>query len=182
MRYAMEAIVKKSRLYIFFDSVEKYICIVALSVMLLVVFWQVVNRFVFNNANSWSEELARSLNVLLVYVSCSYGVRFKDHIKIDILICVFPRSARPFVSLIGEILMLVFFTFLAVKGFQLAASVMAVNRVTGGLGINAGYLYLPAPVGFALSAIRMLENWAEQLYASSKERKAGGAEGEGGAV
>jgi TRAP-type C4-dicarboxylate transport system permease small subunit len=176
----MEEIIKKSKLYVFFDSIEKYICILALSVMLIVVFWQVTNRYVFNSANSWSEELARSLNVLLVYVSCSYGIRFKDHIKIDILICVFPKAARPFIAGFGELLMFVFFVFLAVKGFQLTASIIPVNRVTSGIGINAGYLYLLAPIGFSMSTVRMIENRAEDILAQLKKRKALAAEKKGG--
>jgi TRAP-type C4-dicarboxylate transport system permease small subunit len=79
-------------------------------------------------------------------------------------------------------LMLVFFGFLAVKGFQLAASVMAVNRVTGGIGINAGYLYLPAPIGFSLSAIRMIENWVETMCVRLKERRSVVSEKEGGLI
>ena len=154
---------KKGKLYIFIDNIEKYICIIALSVMLIVVFWQVVNRFVFNDANRWSEELARSLNVLVVYVSCSYGIRFRDHIKIDVMIKVFPKKIRPYLAFLGEALMLVFFIFLTIRGFQLAISVIAVGRVTSGMGIKVGYLYLLPPIGFALSSIRLAENWVDAL-------------------
>ena len=41
------------------DNIELYICVFLMSFMTLLVFVQVVMRYVFNNSLSWSEELAR---------------------------------------------------------------------------------------------------------------------------
>jgi TRAP-type C4-dicarboxylate transport system permease small subunit len=153
------------------DSIERYISIAVLALMLIVVFWQVFVRFVLNNANSWSEEMARFLNVLLVYVSCAYAVRFKDHIQIDVMIKVFPAVIRPFLTYLGQVLVLIFFIFLTVKGFELAVSVAAVDRTTPGLGINAGYMYFVAPIGFTFSSIRMIENWIEDCVRKIRSKK-----------
>jgi TRAP-type C4-dicarboxylate transport system permease small subunit len=164
---------KNSKVYIFLDNIERYISILALFTMLAVVFWQVFSRFVLNHANSWSEELARFLNVMLVYISCSYGVRFRDHIKIDIMIKIFPAKARPILALFGEILMFVFFVFLSIKGYELAASVIGVDRKTPGIGVNAGYIYLFAPIGFTLSAIRLAENRIEDVISFMRKEGTG---------
>jgi TRAP-type C4-dicarboxylate transport system permease small subunit len=178
----MESGMKKHKVVLAVDRIEWGISIAALGVMLAVVFWQVFSRFVLNHANSWSEELARSLNVLLVYISTSYGVRFKEHIKIDIMIKVFPRVIRPYITFFGELLMLVFFVFLAVKGFELAASVLRVDRVTSGIGIKTGYLYLFAPVGFSFCTIRLVQGWVESFVSALKGRRQQGERRGGGDV
>ena len=41
------------------DNFELYICYVTLVVSLVVLFVQVVLRYVFDNATSWSEEVGR---------------------------------------------------------------------------------------------------------------------------
>ena len=64
-------------------NLEKYLCVVLMSVMTLIIFIQVVARYVFQNSLSWSEELARYIFIWLVYLGISYGCQMRKHIKID---------------------------------------------------------------------------------------------------
>jgi TRAP-type C4-dicarboxylate transport system permease small subunit len=178
----MVANMKNGKLYVFIDNLEKHVCNIALAAMLVIVFWQVVLRYVFNSANPWSEESARYLNILVVYVSCAYAIRFHDHIKIDALVLIFPKSIRPALIRLGEVLMFLFFIALTNEGFRLAASVLEVGRVTSGMGIKSGYVYLLAPMGFTLSAIRLAENWADAAIDWAKRRKGKVLEKEGGEI
>ena len=43
----------------FLNNFEEYFCVWTLAIMTIVVFVQVVMRYVFANSLSWSEELAR---------------------------------------------------------------------------------------------------------------------------
>ena len=65
------------------DNIELYICVFLMSFMTLLVFVQVVMRYVFNNSLSWSEELARYTFIWLIYIGISYGCKLRKHIKID---------------------------------------------------------------------------------------------------
>ena len=64
-------------------NLEKYCCVVLMSVMTVIIFVQVVARYVFQNSLSWSEELARYIFIWLVYLGISYGCQMRKHIKID---------------------------------------------------------------------------------------------------
>ena len=59
------------------DNIELYICVFLMSFMTLLVFVQVVMRYVFNNSLSWSEELARYTFIWLIYIGISYGCKLR---------------------------------------------------------------------------------------------------------
>ena len=120
------------------DHVEKYFGIAALAVMLVIVFWQVVLRFVFNAANSWSEELARYLYIFLVYIACAHGVRMREHIKIDTLMLVFPKKIRPFIVRLGELVFLAFCVVIIVYGIRQSRSIFNMGRISSALKISMG--------------------------------------------
>ena len=86
------------------DNIELYICVFLMSFMTLLVFVQVVMRYVFNNSLSWSEELARYTFIWLIYIGISYGCKLRKHIKIDAALYLFPKKVRPYVVLLGDIL------------------------------------------------------------------------------
>ena len=159
------------------DNIEKYFSIAALAVMLVIVFWQVVLRFVFNSANSWSEELARYLHIFLVYIACSYATRMREHIKIDAFLFVFPQKIRPFIIRLGELVFLAFCVVVIFYGIQQTKSTFNMGRVSSSLKISMGYIYVILPVGYSLALIRIIQNWIIDMtdfFKKSKLRKSGG--------
>lgn len=58
-----------------YDHLEEALLFVILTAMVAIIFIQVVMRYVFNNALSWSEELARYLYVWSTWVGVSYSAR-----------------------------------------------------------------------------------------------------------
>ena len=50
------------------DYLEETICIILMSVMTIIIFIQVIMRYVMHNSLSWSEELARYCFIWLIYI------------------------------------------------------------------------------------------------------------------
>ena len=153
------------------DNIEKYLSVAALAVMLIIVFWQVVFRYVFNAANSWSEELARYLHVFLVYIACGYATRMREHIKIDALIQIFPKKLRPFVVRLGEAVFLAFCIFIIVYGIRQSMSVFHMGRISSALKISMGYIYIILPIGYSLTSLRIIQNWIIDVMTYLKNGK-----------
>ena len=65
------------------DYLEETICIILMSVMTIIIFIQVIMRYVMHNSLSWSEELARYCFIWLIYIGVAYGCKLMNHIKID---------------------------------------------------------------------------------------------------
>ena len=83
------------------DKLEAVLCIILLSVMTVVVFIQVIMRYVVQDALAWSEELSRYLFVWLIYLGIPLGAKHMKHIKIEAPLSLFPRKARKYVVILG---------------------------------------------------------------------------------
>ncbi|MCL2165338.1 MAG: TRAP transporter small permease subunit, partial [Oscillospiraceae bacterium] len=60
-----------------------------------------------------------------------------------------------------------------VFGFQQSMSIFRMGRVSSGLKISMGYVYLILPVGYTLTSIRIIQNWILDIIAYSKRDKIG---------
>ena len=65
------------------DKLEEYFLVFCLGFMVLLVFVQVVMRYIFQNSLSWSEELARYLFLWLSWIGASYAVRDAKRAQIE---------------------------------------------------------------------------------------------------
>ena len=70
------------------DLIQKLINIflsVAIFAMTLIIFLQVISRYIFNSPLVWSEELSRYLFVWISFLAIADAVRTKSHIALSIL-------------------------------------------------------------------------------------------------
>ena len=101
------------------DYLEETICIILMSVMTIIIFIQVIMRYVMHNSLSWSEELARYCFIWLIYIGVAYGCKLMKHIKIDAALKLFPEKVRPYITIVGELLVLAFAAYIVVTGVEL---------------------------------------------------------------
>lgn len=74
---------------------EAYLCAIAIAVMSVVVFVQVVFRFIVKSSLPWSEELSRYLQVYITFFGTAYGIQTGAHLGIEGLrICCLRVAAR----------------------------------------------------------------------------------------
>ena len=73
--------------------------------MVLMVFINVVGRYVFNHSFASVEEIARILFVWLVYLGSVVAIKEGTHIRVDILLMFLPHKARLAVEAIANLLM-----------------------------------------------------------------------------
>lgn len=68
-----------------YNNFEKKFITVLTIVMVAVIFSQVVTRYVFGNALSWSEEVGRYIFVWISWIGVSTGILEGNHIRVTIL-------------------------------------------------------------------------------------------------
>lgn len=64
-----------------------------LGLLTLIIFVQVVCRYVFHYSLSWSEEIARYLEVWIVFLSGAYALGHGQHVAMDLIISRAPPKA-----------------------------------------------------------------------------------------
>ena len=56
------------------EKLEEYFLVISMIAMVVIIFLQVVMRYVFNNSLTWSEEIARYIFLWQIWIGVSYAV------------------------------------------------------------------------------------------------------------
>ena len=123
----------------------------ALGLMAALVIYQVSARYLFGSPPSWTEELARYLQVWLVLLASPVCVRRGLHLAVDYVTPRLPSGAR--VAFRTGVLLIsgVFCLALAFYGMRLLA--VAGLQTSPALGISMVWPYLAIPISGVLMAV-----------------------------
>ncbi len=139
-----------------------YVAVVSMfALQVVVVFAQVIWRFVFNDPFSWSEELARYLQVWIVLLAASVCINEGSHLAVDYLVHYLPFRQRKNLALLVAILMMVFVAVLIVAGTKMMLT--ARSQTSPALNVSMSAIYLVFPVAGALMWLESLNVFLKTL-------------------
>jgi TRAP-type C4-dicarboxylate transport system permease small subunit len=133
-----------SRLADWTEMATRPVCMVAFALMVVVVFYEVVARYVFSRPTFWSEPLARMALVWVVLMGFSLGTRHREHIRIDGLAMAAPAWLQRWFARLRWLAALGFAAVLLVWGVPLA--VQNLVQDIPGLEISVFWVYLAVPI------------------------------------
>lgn len=137
------------------EKVEKALLVISLSVMTVVIIYQVVLRYVFSASNAWSEELARYLMIFAVMVASAIALRKNSHLQIDIIINLFKPRVRALFTIVSTMIGLVFLGYLFV--YSLSLIKLGMKNTSAGLGFMMAIPYGCIPLGIVLMVLASFE-------------------------
>ena len=161
-----------------YNHLEEIILVAMFFVLVVVIFLQVVMRFVFNNSLSWTEALARLLFVWLTWLGVSIGAREGEHIKITALVEKLPFKLAQIVNIISEIAVIVICAVTIYYGVFLCDMLFGLNAEDAALHISPVWGYAAVPVGCGLQVMRCIVSIFQSLKALAHPP----VEAEGGAA
>ncbi len=123
----------------------------------LILFANVVARYVFNWGVPWAEELVRYEIIWMVFIGGSVAARKGIHIGVDILVNFSPPALRRPITVIINAISLVFCIFLVILGSDLAAQTKMFGQVTPALEAPMWVVQAAIPLGGGLMAVRFLQ-------------------------
>lgn len=133
-------------------------CIVALmGSMALLVFVNVVTRYVLNHSIIWVEEFTQYEMIWIAYLGAGLALREGRHVAVDTLQDLLPQRARHALRTAVALAMLVFMVVLVVLGFQIVAFTW--NQETPVMNLPTGLPYLAVPIGAAGFALHLTLFW-----------------------
>jgi TRAP-type C4-dicarboxylate transport system permease small subunit len=151
------------------EKLEEVFLIAILAAMVVLIFTQIVMRYVFSNSLTWSEELARYMFLWIIWVGASYATKKKSHIAIAALTSRLPKMAQNLLAILVYLIWLGFCLFLVIKGGELTDKIFTMQQESAALRIPMGFAYASVPVGSGLMMIRLLQNGYQTLRNKNKE-------------
>jgi TRAP-type C4-dicarboxylate transport system permease small subunit len=132
-----------------FRLIEGIVFVVSV-IMCLVVFFQVILRYILDQPFGWTEELGRITFLIFVMLGAALAYRDNRHLGLDILEIRLPYHFRLFSVAIKRILVIIFAVVMIQQGINLVNSLFAKTPI---LGIHFSDLYLIFPFTMALILI-----------------------------
>ena len=145
--------------------------VVAMSVMLIVIFAQVVTRYSFGYTPEWSEELARFLFVWVVFLGSALIMGESGHLAVQFLPDKFKGTTfGTALDIIINLAGYVFIILLLTQGWKMT-SIMTFQRAPG-LDIPMSWVYAIIPVSSILMLLYLFRE-TTRIFNSLTGRKTG---------
>lgn len=135
----------------------------ALAFSSVVLFVNVVMRYVFLSPLNWAEETTLYLMVWIVFVGGSIAIRTRGHMAIDLLPLALSPANRKRLALLVSFAALVFFAVFFWYSLEHTLRVRSINQLTPVMQAPMWLTYLAMPVGSLLMALRTIQSIGRSL-------------------
>ena len=131
-------------------------------VMTVMIFLQVIYRYLLGESLSFSEELARYMFIWSVAMGSALALRTRSHIGVEILVERLPRSLATPAKILACAISLVFYGMLIWYGFEMVGETM--DQESAALELPMGYVYLAVPLSAIVLFICEIKNVLDDLF------------------
>lgn len=139
-------------------SIDRYIrlglrwAIISLMIsMTVIVFLQVVFRYLWDAPLGWSEEVSRFLFVWVTFLAAANLVRIGQHVSVKTFVELFPPAIKIFSEVIGHLIVIFCSVMFFIGGYGI--TIKEWIQLSPALQIEMGWIYLVIPVATALMII-----------------------------
>ena len=136
------------------NRTTEVILVVILGAMAIVVFLQVIFRYVLNFPLFWTEEFARYCLVWASLLGSAVAVKRGQHIAVTIIVERFPPPLQHMLKITALISVAVILTIILWGGIQLVAITRA--QISPALRVSMSVPYLAVPIGAALMLLHTI--------------------------
>lgn len=150
-----------------FDKIEHNALIIASAVMVIVIFSQVVMRYVFNNSLSWSEEFARYLFVWFSWMGVSAGLKDGEHLKVEILSQALAKrgliKSKEIMHIIVLLVWLATTSIVTYGGIEVVMAQLDMNVLSPAMRMPMWIGYLSVPACSVIVGIRLIVEMIDRV-------------------
>jgi TRAP-type C4-dicarboxylate transport system permease small subunit len=151
-----------------FNDIERYLAIFFTAAMVVLLFMQVLGRYIFKYSFTWTEELAIISFILSVYTSASLAVTRRQHLRIKILHSMVKPGAQKVLDLVCNGVFIVVMLILGKGMYVIVANLYKYNPKYIASGIPKYVVYGIIWVTFYLMVIRLIQD-SIKLYREYKQ-------------
>lgn len=137
------------------QCLTEYVLFLMVAAMVVIVFAQVIFRFVLYASLPWSEEAARYIMVWISMLGAAIGIRRKGHIGVEAVVALLPPVLKKAVTALTTLVASGFFLGMVVYGVKVCRVVAA--QESPAMEISMAIPYSSLVVGGALMLLYSLE-------------------------
>lgn len=138
---------------------EEALCCIALVIIAVSVFTQVLARYVFEVALHWTEEVAAISMVWAVYMGASLCVRERFHIRILVAVQALPTGLGRYVIFLADIAWAAFSVLMVKVSWEYLEVLWRFPSRSPSLGINQFYPQSILVIGYGLMLLRLAQTY-----------------------
>jgi len=139
------------------NRAEEGIITLLLVAMTLLVFLEVVMRFVFNSGFMWAQELTLHLSAWFVLFGASYGLKVGAHIGVDAFIKTLPPLAQRVLSSVAVLFSLIYCGLFIYGSWIYLAKMKKIQMELEDLPVETWIAHSILVIGLAFLSIRLLQ-------------------------
>ena len=150
-------------------NLERYIMAILLAVIVCMMIFDVVMRYVFNAGQAFPQEVSRYAMLYITFFGVAYGVRFNAHLRVDVIPALIPKT-RFFFNTFGDIVMIAFGVLMFIYGISKLQSLIASGQYSTALHLPMWIVYLGLEIGWGLTLLRFVQKYSIMLYNIANHR------------
>ncbi|WP_170555588.1 TRAP transporter small permease subunit [Ruegeria profundi] len=144
---------------------ERSVMVYSYLAIALIIFWGVIDRFVFNDQEPWSTTIPPLLFMVMAWFGASYNVRLRTHLSFSEFRTAMPRAGQLTCLILDAVLWFIFAVIVIVTTTRLVAlSASNFQIVLGTDNVMQWWFLLAAPLSFFLMVGRVFQNLADDLH------------------
>lgn len=150
---------------------ERTIMVYSYLAIAFIIFWGVIDRFVFANQQPWSTTIPPLLFMIVAWFGAAFNVRLRTHLSFAEFRTIMPRRGQMACLTLDAVLWFVFSVIVLVTTARVTAiSASNFQIVLGTDNIMQWWFLITAPMAFVLMVARVFENFFEDIknYRSGK--------------
>lgn len=139
----------------FLERLEEIMMVAGIVISVLILFFQIFTRTVFNFSLPWIEELARYLFIYFTWIGTSLAILGNKHIKVETFIEMYPK-AKPYLEIAVTAICISISMFMLVNGAELLIKMSKFSATSPTMKIPMWICYMAIPLGGLLMTIKYL--------------------------
>jgi C4-dicarboxylate transporter, DctQ subunit len=141
-----------------FSNLERYLAIFFTMMMILLLFMQVVSRYIVNYSFTWTEELAIISFILSIYTSACLAITRRQHLRLKILHSLVGLKTQKVLDIISNVVFAIVMLLLGKGMFTVLSNLHKYGVKYVASGIPKYVVYGVVWVMFYLMVIRLFQD------------------------
>jgi len=129
------------------------VCALLVAIMVIVIWFGVVERYFLNWGHTWTEELSRYVMIWAALLAISCGAFYREHIGLNVVGRFLPEKGARILVICLDLVSFSFFTFLAWYGIGMTQA--GLGQYATIFGITMVVPFAAVPISSALTAFQI---------------------------